>query len=97
MAVGRRGRPATDDAPVAALLAVDTRPPSGHPESGPKECARPSGTSVIRAADRTTWRSAATAALLVVENEGAYSVHDGAVLVVTEGAREVAYFTSAWS
>jgi len=35
--------------------------------------------------------------LLVVENEGAYSVHDGAVLVVTEGAREVAYFTSAWS
>ena len=42
------GRPATDDAPAAALLAVDTRPPSGHPESGPKEHARTSARAALR-------------------------------------------------
>ena len=47
---------------------------------------------VIRAADRTAWRSAATAAWLIVENEGAYRVDNGTVLVVTECARDVAYF-----
>ena len=47
---------------------------------------------VIRAPDSTAWRSAATAAWLIVENEGAYWVDDGTVLVVTEGARDVAYF-----
>jgi hypothetical protein len=52
---------------------------------------------VIRTADSTAWRSAATAAWLIVENEGAYSIDDGTVLVVTEGARDVAYSTSARS
>lgn len=47
---------------------------------------------VIRAVDRTAWRSAATAAWLVAENEGAYWVDRGTVLVITEGARDVAYF-----
>ena len=47
---------------------------------------------IIRAVDRTAWRSAASAAWLVVENEGAYRVADGTVLVVTEGACDVAHF-----
>jgi hypothetical protein len=47
---------------------------------------------VIRVTDRTTWRSAATACWLAVENEGAFWVDQGTVLVVTEGPKPVAYF-----
>jgi hypothetical protein len=47
---------------------------------------------VIRATDRTAWRSAATATWLVVNNEGQQSIEPGAVVIVTEGSRPVAYF-----
>ena len=52
---------------------------------------------VIRAPDSTAWRSAATAAWLIVENEGAYWVDDGTVLVVTERAGMSRTSTSARS
>lgn len=47
---------------------------------------------VIRATDRMAWRSAATAAWLVVENDDVHTVEAGTVLVITEGPRDVAYF-----
>jgi hypothetical protein len=47
---------------------------------------------VLRIADRTAWRSAATAGWLVAENAGQQSVEPGSVVVVTEGLRPVAYF-----
>jgi hypothetical protein len=38
------------------------------------------------------WRSSATGWWLVAENSGAQEVRPGSVVVVTEGARTVAYF-----
>jgi hypothetical protein len=39
-----------------------------------------------------TWRSSATGWWLVAENAGAQEVKPGSVVVVTEGAKPVAYF-----
>jgi hypothetical protein len=47
---------------------------------------------VIRAADRTAWRSAATARWLVLDNSEMPRIEAGTVIVVTEGLRPVAYF-----
>jgi hypothetical protein len=47
---------------------------------------------VVRAADRSAWRSEAAASWLTVGSEGAQSVEPGSVVVVTEGSRPVAYF-----
>lgn len=47
---------------------------------------------VLRVSDRSAWRSAAEGAWLVVENEGRQRVDAGSIVVVTEGARPVAYF-----
>lgn len=47
---------------------------------------------VLRAENRTSWRSAADAGWLMVDNDGPYLVREGDVIVVTEGHRVVAYF-----
>ncbi len=47
---------------------------------------------VLRVDDRQAWRSRADASWLVVENIAPYEVKPGAVVVVTEGVRVVAYF-----
>ena len=43
-------------------------------------------------ADRSAWRSEAEGGWLVIENEGNNWVDVGSIVVVTEGARPVAYF-----
>ncbi|SOD72554.1 hypothetical protein SAMN05892883_1940 [Jatrophihabitans sp. GAS493] len=47
---------------------------------------------VLRVVDRSAWRSAAEGDWLVVPSEGEQWVQPGSVVVVTEGARPVAYF-----
>ncbi|GCE77096.1 hypothetical protein CBZ_21520 [Cellulomonas biazotea] len=47
---------------------------------------------VLRVRDRTAWRSRADGCWLVVENVPPNQVGPGDVIVVTEGARTVAYF-----
>jgi hypothetical protein len=47
---------------------------------------------VLRVHDRAAWQSSAAAMWLVVDNVGRQRVAQGDVIVVTEGARDVAYF-----
>lgn len=47
---------------------------------------------VLRVENRQAWRSPADARWLMVDNDGPYQVESGAVVVVTEGVRVVAYF-----
>jgi hypothetical protein len=47
---------------------------------------------VLRVEDRQAWWSRADANWLIVENTGPYEVKPGDVVVVTEGAKVVAYF-----
>jgi hypothetical protein len=47
---------------------------------------------VLRVSDRTAWRSPATAGWLAVDNAGAQTVQPGSLVVITEGAHQVAYF-----
>jgi len=47
---------------------------------------------VVRVEDPAAWRSRAFAAWPVVENAGDQAVESGAVIVVTEGSRPVAFF-----
>lgn len=47
---------------------------------------------VMRVEDRTAWRSRAFAGWLLVANSGEQEVGPGTVIVVTEGARSVAFF-----
>jgi hypothetical protein len=47
---------------------------------------------VLRAKDPGSWTSAAEAGWLVIQDDPRFHVHPGTVVVVTEGARNVAYF-----
>jgi hypothetical protein len=47
---------------------------------------------VLRVSDRSAWRSPASADWLVVPNEGQQWIDESSLVVVTEGARVVAYF-----
>jgi hypothetical protein len=47
---------------------------------------------VVRAEDRTAWRSRAFAGWLLVDNSGDQAVVPGTVIVVAEGPRPVAFF-----
>lgn len=47
---------------------------------------------VLRVHDRTAWRSSADASWLIAENVHPNAVGPGDVILITEGARTVAYF-----
>lgn len=47
---------------------------------------------VLRVSDRTAWRSDADVRWLAVDNEPPHRAGPGDIIVVTEGARTVAYF-----
>jgi hypothetical protein len=47
---------------------------------------------VLRVADRTSWTSEAAADWLVRQDDPRFDLQPGTVVVVTEGARPVAYF-----
>ena len=47
---------------------------------------------VLRVSDRSAWRSRASADWLLVPNQGQQWIDESSLVVVTEGARVVAYF-----
>ncbi|PUA82190.1 hypothetical protein [Nocardioides currus] len=51
-----------------------------------------SASVVLDVEDRAAWRSGASGCWLVVDNDGTQLVQAGAVIVITEGRRTVAYF-----
>ena len=47
---------------------------------------------VLRAMDRSAWRSEAAGAWLVIDNRGAHCIDQSSAVMITEGVRPVAYF-----
>jgi hypothetical protein len=79
---GRNGGPPPDPENYAQVAHVP-----------PQTVASGTASFVLRGFDPTAMRSAAEGGWLLVENRGVQRVEPGAVIVVTEGTRVVAYFT----